>query len=282
MKNNNSFQIIIFLLILVVAIGLFAFLFKSFDMLNTIMDEDFFDSNLSESNSPDNDNVSGSENDNSSNNGNNSQNNSSNGGNTDVYYACILNLYTIDFNYDSFKYGVPVRHDTLIYTGKENTKQEVNLEVICIKADDEDDFDRYYYPKVDLRQNIVFEGNYESSVNYYESQCELCLSSYNSSTKTAVLNFDFNFAQGYECIVVKSNLDYDVENIVFSYVRAEQFITYTLENYLVPSGGYLVLFPNSHKILGFEKNGESYNDYMTCSYNDVFEYYLSFSSTIQS
>ena len=246
------------------------------------MDEDFFDSNLSESNSPDNDNVSGSENDNSSNNGNNSQNNSSNGGNTDVYYSRILNLYTIDFNYDSFKYGMPVRYDTLIYTGKENTKQEVNLEVICIKADDEDDFDRYYYPKADLRQNIVFDGNYESPVNYYESQYELYLSSDNSSTKTAVLNFDFNFAQGYECIVVRSDLDYDVENIVFSYVRANTYITYTLENYLVPSGGYLVLFPNSNKILGFEKNGELYNDYMTCSYTDVFKYYLNFSSTIQS
>ena len=264
MKNNKSsiLNLIIILFSFLLIIGVFAY---SFNFLKDILEKlelEIFDESGTETQGSD-----GQESD--------APGDSDNSNVSEDMIKIKFNLFKTDFDEENYDYKEKELYKTIPLTVKKGSKFKFALEDLSSEG---------YYPSSDMIIEGVCYQNQIFDIYYYEFCEEIELFEYNESDKSVSVGFTMSFLDD-KCIILRSCVDYDIEKVIFRCDNMSGSYFYVVSDYIIPKNGYLILFPSLApfgKILGYEKNGNSYNDFMTCKDSDLFDEIKGFGNDIAS
>ena len=249
MKNNklSFFNLIITFFLIILIIGIFAFSFNFLKEFADKLDSGLLDELHAESNKSEVQETEKSD---------NSDNDS-----PKETIKIKFNLFKVDYDEENYEYEQQVLYQTVPMTVEKGLKFKYSLEDLSSEG---------FYASSDMVIEGAYNSNQSFDIYYYKCVDEMVIYESNSSDKSVEVGFSTSYLDD-KCLVLKPNVNFDVERIVFTFDTVSGSYSYVVDDFLIPQDGYLVLFPSFGKISGFEKNGDSYNNFMTCKSHDFFE-----------
>lgn len=173
----------------------------------------------------------------------------------------LLNIFKVDYDEENWEYKESELYKSISLTIKQGAKFKYALEDLSSEG---------YYPSTDMILEGAFNTNQTFDIYYYKCIEELEPYGNNSTDKSVTYYFGISNLRD-KCLILRPNVDYDIEKVIFTVDYLTGSYSFVIDEFVIPKDGYLVLFPSVRRMLGFEKKGDSYNNYMTCISHEFFE-----------